>query len=195
MILTGKSIAELINISSVTDNSLFLVNQDNVTYSVTYSGMTTPMINTVVSAVTPTIANQAAGFAINPDIDSEIDITDLTYMSFSYDFSRESIPTSPVVSSSINQIEVVGDYTSLIADLPITLDRLYIENNDYGELYHTYTDFHSMTPMNNRGLNAYFSISFDHVVSPVFFNVIAMNNYVLAHPQHNTVYISQHIYI
>ena len=131
MILTGKSIAELINISSVTDNSLFLVNQDNVTYSVTYSGMTTPMINTVVSAVTPTIANQAAGFAINPDIDSEIDITDLTYMSFSYDFSRESIPTSPVVSSSINQITVVGDYTSLISELPITLDRLYIEKSNY----------------------------------------------------------------
>ena len=63
----------------------------------------------------------------------------------------------------------------------------------YGIFYHMHTDFHSTVPMNDRGLTAYFCISFDHVVSPVFFNINVMNNFVINHPQYQTVYISQHL--
>jgi hypothetical protein len=69
------------------------------------------------------------------------------------------------------------------------------EHEEFSEFHHMHTDFHCITPVNNRGHTSYFSISNDHVVSPILFSIIAMSNYVTNHPAHNTVYICQHLYI
>ena len=67
-----------------------------------------------------------------------------------------------------------------------------INENELGELCHTYTDFHSSTLLNNRGVTAYVCVSFDHVVSPVFFSVINLHSYVNQFPENNVVHIIPH---
>ena len=71
-----------------------------------------------------------------------------------------------------------------------TMDHIIGEN--IGEFYHMHNDFHSNTYINNRGPSAYFSISFDHVISPVFFNQNQIHNYVNQFPAHNTIYVASH---
>jgi len=73
----------------------------------------------------------------------------------------------------------------------------HVQNHleQFGDIEHTHTDFHVQTPVGNRGPTAYFSISNDHVTSPVFFTLNAMANHVTNHPSHNTVYICQHLFL
>jgi Fe-S cluster biosynthesis and repair protein YggX len=60
---------------------------------------------------------------------------------------------------------------------------------------YSYTDFHCTTLLNNRGPLAYFCIINDHIVSPIFFTVIEINNYVIQHPNHPTIYVADHNYL
>ena len=70
-----------------------------------------------------------------------------------------------------------------------------INQEGLGEVYHTHTDFHVQHYLNIRGLHTYFSISFDHVVSPVFFNQNQIHTYVNQFPEHNTIYVATHRHI
>ena len=70
----------------------------------------------------------------------------------------------------------------------------YITNQAHlGEVYHTHTDFHCNTI--NRGPTAYFCIEYDHVISPVFFSVNTIHQHVDQFPDHNTIYVCQHVYV
>jgi len=68
----------------------------------------------------------------------------------------------------------------------------HLQEEHYGELYHTHTDFHSNILVNNRGATAYIVVSFDHVISPVFFNLNELQQYVTQFPVHNNIYFIQH---
>lgn len=57
-----------------------------------------------------------------------------------------------------------------------------LNEENLGELQHTHTDFHSNTLLNDRGNTVCVAIHSNHVVSPVYFNVIQGNNYVIDHP-------------
>ena len=67
--------------------------------------------------------------------------------------------------------------------------------NGASPIRYTYTDFHCNEPNLNRGQNAYFCVSNDHVVSPVFFYVNEVHHYVQNHPVHHTIYVAEHRFI
>jgi hypothetical protein len=94
-----------------------------------------------------------------------------------YAWSPEHYAPSINVHPLLNQ-----DYENFV-------NRVIIRINDenLGELLYSHTDFHSNTLINDRMNTAYFAVYSNHVVSPVYFNVVQANNYVVDHPSHNQI--------
>jgi hypothetical protein len=91
----------------------------------------------------------------------------------------------------------VGGHPLLHPDYQNFLVRVQnnIINEQFPDLYHTHTDFHCNTLLNNRGETVYIALSYDHVVSPVYFNIFDMNAHVMNNPSHNRICVVRHRYI
>lgn len=70
-----------------------------------------------------------------------------------------------------------------------------ITENGMNPVRYTYTDFHCNVPIAGRTNSVYFCIENNHVVSPVFFHVNEMHDYVQNHPLHHTIYVAEHRFI
>jgi hypothetical protein len=108
--------------------------------------------------------------------------------------NNNGITTHHAWSPLMFDINIIADHPLVHPDYQNFVNRVMNRINEemLGEVYHTHTEFHSNVYINNRGLHAYFSVSFDHVVSPVFFNQNQIHTYVNQFPGHNTIYVAQH---
>jgi len=59
---------------------------------------------------------------------------------------------------------------------------------------YTHVDFHCNTPINNRGPLAYFCVRNNHVISPIYFTIQAVQDYVNQHPN-SVIYLADHNYL
>ena len=73
--------------------------------------------------------------------------------------------------------------------------RNHVVDQDMHVIDHTHTDFHCATLHNNRGPVAYFCVVNDHVVSPVFFTMAAVENYMNQYPMYHTIYVADHMFL